>query len=58
MPGIKTRKKSSRPSKITFAIRLEPQTRARLEKAVHKTKLTFSAYIELALLDKLSKDGV
>jgi predicted DNA-binding protein len=57
---IAQEKKGGRPkgSKETFSIRLETETRARLERATQKTKHSLSAYVELAVLDRLKKDGV
>lgn len=54
------KKKAGRPKgdKETFSIRLSAPTRERLERAVEKTKHSLSAYMELALIDRLQKDDI
>jgi hypothetical protein len=44
--------------KVTTAFRLLKTTQSRLKKAIAKTGLTQSSYVEKALLAEFKKDGV
>jgi predicted HicB family RNase H-like nuclease len=44
--------------KITFPLRLYPETKARLERAAERNRIPLSEFVERTLLKQLDKDGI
>ena len=49
--------KKTKPQKDTVAFRLLKLTRAKLQEAAASIGLSQSSYVELALIDRLKRDG-
>ena len=47
-----------RTGKITFPLRIYPETKARLERAAEAERIPLSEYVERALQVQFRKDGI
>jgi len=52
-------KTGRRPTgKITFPLRIYPETKTRLEKAAERNRIPLSEFVERTLLRQLDRDGI
>jgi predicted HicB family RNase H-like nuclease len=52
-------KTGRRPTgKITFPLRIYPETKARLERAAERNRIPLSEFVERTLIKQLDRDGI